>query len=129
MRFSESAACGRRCIPVEGFTPVVEPSPWWSLSNESTAKRVCHRSGAAFAEENSLARHAHACFAMHPSWFVFRVLCALSVSAVRSRGEVVNTMKCLLSGRMTILLILKVYIIFIIIDTIFSFFYSLVTVV
>jgi hypothetical protein len=30
---------------------------------------------------------------------------------------------------MTILLILKVYIIFIIIDTIFSFFYSLVTVV
>jgi len=129
MRFSESAACGRRCIPVEGFTPMVEPSPWWSLSNESTAKRACHRSGAAFADEDSLTPHADACFAMHPSWFVFRVLCALGVSAVRSCSEVVNTVKCLLSGGMTILLFLLVYTIFIIIDTIFSFFYSLIAAV
>ena len=50
---------------------------------ESTAKRAGHRCGAAFAEADSRASHAHACFAMHPSWFVFRVLCAPGVSAVR----------------------------------------------
>jgi len=55
---------------------------------ESAAKRVCHRRDAAFAEEDSLVRHAHACRAMHPSWFVFRVLCALGVSAVRFCSKV-----------------------------------------
>jgi hypothetical protein len=37
---------------------------------------------------DSIASHAHACFATHPSWFVFRVLCALGVSAVRFCSEV-----------------------------------------
>jgi hypothetical protein len=60
----------------------------WCI-HESTAKRAGHRSGAVFAEEDSLAHHAPACCAMHPSWFVCRVLCALSVSAVRFCSEVI----------------------------------------
>ena len=56
---------------------------------ESTAKRAGHRCGAAFAEADSIASHAHACFTMHPSWFVCRVLCALGVSAVRFCSEVI----------------------------------------
>ena len=58
------------------------------LKDDSTAKRVCHHRGAAFAEEDSLAHHANACFAMPPSWFVFRVLCTLGVSAVHFCSEV-----------------------------------------
>jgi hypothetical protein len=57
---------------------------------ESAAKRVCHRSDAVFAEEDSLAHHVHVCCAMPPSWFVFRVLCALGVSAVRVCSEVMK---------------------------------------
>jgi hypothetical protein len=39
-------------------------------------KKVCHRRGTAFAEEDSLSRHSDAVF-------VFRVLCTLGVFAVR----------------------------------------------
>ena len=39
--------------------------------HESAAKRACHRSDAAFAAAASVSRHAHICFAVHPSWFVF----------------------------------------------------------
>ena len=60
------------------------------MMKESAAKRIGHRSGAAFAEEDSLAHHAPACCAMHPSWFVFRVLCALGVSAVHFCSEVMK---------------------------------------
>ena len=59
-----------------------------SLKDDPTAERVFHPRGAAFAEEDSLAHHANACFAMPPSWFVFRVLYTLGVSAVRSCSEV-----------------------------------------
>jgi len=33
--------------------------------------RVFHRSDIAFAEAAPVSRHARACFAVHPSWFVF----------------------------------------------------------
>jgi hypothetical protein len=56
---------------------------------ESAARRLFHRRGAAFAEEDSLARHAYVCVALHPSCFVFVILCALGVSAVHFCSEVV----------------------------------------
>jgi hypothetical protein len=54
------------------------------------AVAVFHHSDAAFAEEDSLAHHAPACCATHPLWFVFRVLCALGVAAVRFCSEVMK---------------------------------------
>jgi hypothetical protein len=60
------------------------------IKNESTAKGVSYRSDAAFAAAASVSRHAHVCFVVHPSWFVFVTLCALGVSAVRFCSEVKN---------------------------------------
>jgi len=56
----------------------------------SPLQKAFHRSGAAFAEEDFISRHAHARFAMHPSWFVFKALYALGVSAVRFCSEVTH---------------------------------------
>jgi hypothetical protein len=53
-------------------------------------KKVFHRRDAAFAAAASLSPHAHACFAVHPSWFVFWTLCAHGVSAVRFCSEADN---------------------------------------
>ena len=68
----------------------------FEIMSESTAKRLGHRSGAVFAEEDSLARHAHVCFAMHPSCFVFGILCAL-VHLQETFSDVVKTDKTGLS--------------------------------
>jgi len=55
--------------------------------NETTAKRVCHRSGAAFAEEDARASRSNVSrFAAH----IFEVLCAPGVSTVRFCSEVIN---------------------------------------
>jgi hypothetical protein len=55
-------------------------------SDESTAKRVCRRSGAAFTEEDAIAsRSNESCFAVH----IFEVLYALGVLAVRFCSEVI----------------------------------------
>jgi hypothetical protein len=56
----------------------------------SPLQKAFHRSGAAFAEEDFISRHAHARFAMHPLWFVFKALYALGVSAVRFCSEVTH---------------------------------------
>ena len=66
----------------------------FEIMSESTAKRLGHRSGAVFAEEDSLARHAHVCFAMHPSCFVFGILCALGVLAVHFCSDVMSGIAC-----------------------------------
>jgi len=53
---------------------------------ESTAKRVFHRSSAAFTEEDAIVSRFNAsCFAAH----MFEVLCAPGVSAVRFCSEVI----------------------------------------
>ncbi len=52
---------------------------------ESTAKRACHHSGAAFTEED--AERVAPTQRIH---FVVEVLCALGVSAVRFCSEVMN---------------------------------------
>jgi hypothetical protein len=55
--------------------------------NETTAKRVRHRSGAAFAEEDARASRSNVSrFAAH----IFEVLCAPGVSTVRFCSEVIN---------------------------------------
>jgi hypothetical protein len=75
-------------LPVIGLYVLWETLKTWSTKHESTAKRVCHRRGAASAEKNPASRQSNACIAMPPSRFVFRVLCALGVSAVRFCNEV-----------------------------------------
>jgi len=60
-------------------------SPSCTSNVESTAKRACHRSGAAFAEEDARASRSNAlCFAAHIS----EVLCAPGVPAVRFCSEI-----------------------------------------
>jgi hypothetical protein len=57
----------------------------FNSSHESTAKRACHRSGAAFTEEDATAsRYKASCFTAH----IFEVLCAPGVSAVRFCSKV-----------------------------------------
>ena len=84
-------ASGRPNPPLRAGTPAhpgdarVPGTRTWFNSN---AKRVGHRSGAAFTAEDARASRSNASrFAVHT--LVFEVLCALGVSAVRFCGDVI----------------------------------------
>ena len=67
--------------------PLLSRRPFFlkKKEHEPTTKRVCHRSGAAFAEEDARASRSNASrFAAH----IFEVLCALGVSVVRFCSEI-----------------------------------------